>query len=418
MRCGRTYPPRTVRTGSRRIALLVALVGAAALAQPAAAKPVPASAAEVARSWVRDWSRGEETAVCTEVARPLLKHMALASGTSACSGAVASALRAGAARWRGVSIVTQRTELVSDTLARATFTLRHALAGTAPVRPDRIWLTRPDARTGAPWRVASLGLLPFIASGTSEITYDPATLDPPGARSRQDDPVRPGRLSPACGGQGVTVTDAGGDVRSESPPSRMAGQLLPTHPRGDRFGTIVAQRPFAFTGGRRDLPSVDLRALTMSREADGHVCLQVRFAKAPRPDSRLLVRWFEPVPGSATEGAAGAVEVRFDGRGGMHFWFDRSRTAIADPDLVPRLKSRVPDVGRSGNVLSIRLSTQDLSNPERFRIALQSASTSRSDPGDVRHLSAGDTMGGDSSGFEWPNGHPGTLFDAGTGPVN
>jgi hypothetical protein len=143
----------------------------------------------------------------------------------------------------------------------------------------------------------------------------------------------------------------------------------------------------------------------------------VRFAKAPRPDSRLLVRWFEPLPGSQAEGTAGAVELRFDGRGGLHFWFDRSRTQVADPDLVARYRNRVPDVGRSANVISIRLSKQDMNNPERFRIALQSASTTASDPAGVPVVAAGDAMGAESAGFEWPNGQPGVLFDPGTGPT-
>ena len=47
---------------------------------------------------------------------------------------------------------------------------------SAPVIRDRIYLTRPDARTGRPWRVASLGTLPFVASGASDIAYDPVTL--------------------------------------------------------------------------------------------------------------------------------------------------------------------------------------------------------------------------------------------------
>jgi hypothetical protein len=399
--------------------IAVALLALLALLAPAAAqaKPVPPSAADVARAWIRDWSRGEETRACSVVAEPLLKQMALASGTSACSGAVASALRAGAAGWSGASIVTQRAELINDELARVTFTLRQSLRGSSPVIPDRIYLTRPDARTGSPWRVASLGLTPFIASGASQITYDPSTLYAPGIRSRLPRPVTPGALRPACSGQSVTVADAGGDVRAEVPPPRAAGQLLPDHPRGNQFGTILAQRPFVFTGARRNQPSLDLRALTMSRESDGHVCLQIRFAKAPRPDSRLLVRWFEPVPGSQTEGSAGAVELRFDGRGGLHFWFDRSRTQVADPDLVGRYRNRVPDVGRSANVISIRLSKQDLDNPERFRIALQSASTTASDPALVPVVAAGDAMGAENAGFEWPNGQPGVLFDPGTGPA-
>jgi hypothetical protein len=401
----------------RRPGLVIAVALAALLAPAAAqAKARPPSAADVARAWVRDWGRGEETAVCSVVDQPLLKQMALASGTSACSGAVASALRAGSGRWGGASILTQRAELVDDTLARVTFRLRHSLNGSSPVLPDRIYLTRPDARTGSPWRIASLGLLPFIASGTSEVSYDPSTLDPPGRRERLRDPVRPGRLRPACSGQAVTVTDAGGDVRAQDPPPRAAGQLLPHHPRGDRFGTILAERPFVFTAGRRHVRSLDLRALTMVREADGHVCLQVRFAEAPRPDSRLLVRWFEPLPGSATVGTAGAVELRFDGRGKLHFWFDRNRTTISDPDLAGRFRARKPQVGRRGSVLSIRLSTQDMRAPERFRIALQSASTTTSDPGDVPRVSAGDTMGGQTSGYEWPGGSRAPLYDIGAGP--
>jgi hypothetical protein len=403
-----------VRRSGTLIAVLLATLLVPAVAH---AKPVPASAADVARAWVRDWSRGDETRACSVVAKPLLQQMALASGTSACSGAIASALRAGAAGWRSASIVTQRAELINDRLARVTFTLRQDLRGSSPVIPDRLYLTRPDARTGAPWRVASLGLTPFLASGAWQVTYDPSTLYAPAVRRRLKRPVNPGRLDPACSGQSVTVADAGGDVRAEVPPPRAAGQLLPDHPRGNQFGTILAQRPFVFTGGRRNQPSLDMRALTMSRASDGHVCLQVRFAKAPRPDSRLLVRWFEPVPGSNTEGSAGAVELRFDGRGGLHFWFDRSRSKVTDPDLVRRYRLRVPEVGRSANVVSIRLSTQDMSNPQRFRIALQSASTTASDPALIRVVAAGDAMGAENAGFEWPSGQPGVLFDPGTGPT-
>jgi hypothetical protein len=404
------------------LAMLLAPAGAPATPRASSAAEVeqadarPPSAADVARAWVRDWGRGEETAVCSVVDAPLLKQMALASGTSACSGAVASALRAGSSRWDGASIVTSRAELIDDRLARVTFTIRHSLRDSAPVLPDRIFLTRPDARTGSPWRIASLGLLPFIASGTSEVTYDPSTLDPPGSRERLRDPVRPGRLSPGCSGRAVTVEDAGGDVRGADPPPRAPGQLLPHHPRGDRFGTILADRPFVFTGPRRHVRSLDLRALTMVREADGQVCLQVRFAQAPRPDSRLLVRWFEPLPGSETVGTSGAVELRFDGRGALHFWFDRNRSTISDPDLAPRFRARTPEVGRRGSVLSIRLSKQDIRDPERFRIALQSASTTTSDPGDVPRVSAGDTMGGQTSGYEWPGGRRAPLYDIGSGP--
>jgi hypothetical protein len=246
-----------VRRSGTLIAVLLATLLVPAVAH---AKPVPASAADVARAWVRDWSRGEETRACSVVAKPLLQQMALASGTSACSGAIASALRAGAAGWRSASIVTQRAELINDRLARVTFTLRQDLRGSSPVIPDRLYLTRPDARTGAPWRVASLGLTPFLASGAWQVTYDPSTLYAPAVRRRLKRPVNPGRLDPACSGQSVTVADAGGDVRAEVPPPRAAGQLLPDHPRGNQFGTILAQRPFVFTGGRRNQPSLDMRA--------------------------------------------------------------------------------------------------------------------------------------------------------------
>ena len=416
------------RSGNRPIAVVAAALAAVALAGPVTvqARAVPPSAADVARAWVRDWSRGEETAVCSRVARPLLQQLALASGTSACSGAVASALRAGAARWSGASIVTMRAVLVTDTLAEVRFSLRHSLrvqSPTSPDRPldgtvpDRIYLTRPDARSGAPWRVASLGTLPFIASGTSEVAFDPVTLDPPGVSARLHEPVTPGRLSPACSGAGTTVTDPAGDARIERPPPRAAGQLLPHHPRGDEFGTILSRRPFAFTGPRIARPELDLRALTMHREADGRVCLEVRFARAPRPDSRLLVRWFEPVPGSDSEGASGSVELRFDGRGGLHFWFDRLARSIADPDLAPRFAARVPQVGRSGAVLSIRLSASDLSGPERFRIALRTASSRAADPAGVAAVPAGDTIGAEATGVQWPDGGVGPLFDPGTGPA-
>ena len=180
-----------MRRSGNLIAVLLAMLLVPAVAQ---AKPRPPSAADVARAWVRDWSRGEETRACSVVAKPLLKQMALASGTSACSGAIASALRAGAAQWHGASIVTQRAQLIDDRLARVTFTLRQNLRDGSPVIPDRIYLTRPDARTGAPWRVASLGLTPFLASGAWQVTYDPSTLYAPGVRRRLKSPVNPGDL--------------------------------------------------------------------------------------------------------------------------------------------------------------------------------------------------------------------------------
>jgi hypothetical protein len=411
------------RSRNRSIVLAAAL---ALLGLPAQAgaqdRPVPPSAADVARAWVRDWSRGDEAAVCSRVAQPLLLQLALASGTSACSGAVASALNGRTPDvWRGASILRMRVRLLDDTLAVATFRLRHELLvngqRSAPVMPDRIYLSRPDARVGRPWRVASLGVTPFVASGASQIALDPSTLDPPGVRSGLDEPVAPGRLRPACTGRGVSVSDAIGDVRREEPPPRAAGQLLPHHPRGDEFGTILARRPWAFAGRRTSEPALDLTTLTMHREDDGHVCLQVRFARAPRPDSRLLVRWFEPVPGSETEGASGSVELRFDGRGGLHFWFDRLASTVADPDLATRFASRRPEVGRSGAVVSIRLSSEDMRRPERFRIALRTASSTASDPAGVPVVAAGDTLGGDTTGAEWPGGGAGPLFDPGTGPA-
>jgi hypothetical protein len=407
----------------RAAGLAVAALATLLIAAPAQAqRSTPPSAADVARAWVRDWSRGEESAVCTRVTRELLQRLALASGTSACSGAVASAMNERLPDvWRGASILRQRTRLIDDTLAVATFSLRHELVvngqRTAPVIPDRIYLTRPDARTGRPWRVASLGTLPFVASGASDIAFDPVTLDPPGLRSRVDDPVAPGRLSPACSGRGVTVTDPADDVRRERPVPRGAGQLIPRHPRGEAIGTILPRRPWDLTGGRRNAPPLDIIAMTMHREAGGNVCLQVRFAKAPRPASRLLVRWFEPVPGSDTQGASGSVELRWDGRGGTHFWFDRLATTVADPDLATRFQRRRPTVGRSGAVVSIRLSRNDMSSPERFRIALRSADSRPADPAGLGGVFAGDTLGGEASGAEWPGGTTGPLFDPGTGPA-
>jgi len=238
-----------------------------------------------------------------------------------------------------------------------------------------------------------------------------------GLRSRVDDPVAPGRLSPACSGRGVTVTDPADDVRRERPVPRGAGQLIPRHPRGEAIGTILPRRPWDLTGGRRNAPPLDIIALTMHRETGGNVCLQVRFARAPRPASRLLVRWFEPVPGSDTQGASGSVELRWDGRGGLHFWFDRLATTVADPDLATRFQRRRPKVGRSGAVVSIRLSRNDMSSPERFRIALRSADSRPADPAGLGGVFAGDTLGGETSGAEWPGGTTGPLFDPGTGPA-
>ena len=136
-----------MRRSGNLIAVLLAMLLVPAVAQ---AKPRPPSAADVARAWVRDWSRGEETRACSVVAKPLLKQMALASGTvGACSGAIASALRAGAAQWHGASIVTQRAQLIDDRLARVTFTLRQNLRDGSPVdpRPDLPHASRrPDRR--------------------------------------------------------------------------------------------------------------------------------------------------------------------------------------------------------------------------------------------------------------------------------
>ena len=106
-----------------------------------------------------------------------------------------------------------------------------------------------------------------------------------------------------------------------------------------------------------------------------------------------------------------------DGRGGLHFWFDRLANTVADPDLAVRFASRRPEVGRSGAVVSIRLSSEDMRRPERFRIALRTASSTASDPAGVPVVAAGDTLGGESAGAEWPGGGTGPLFDPGTGPV-
>ena len=56
-------------------------------------------------------------------------------------------------------------------------------------------------------------------------------------------------------------------------------------------------------------------------------------------------------------------------------------------------------------------------NPERFRIALQSASTTASDPARIPVVNAGDAMGAENTGFEWPSGQAAPLFDQGTGPA-
>ena len=201
------------------------------------------------------------------------------------------------------------------------------------------------------------------------------------------------------------------------PAPRAAGQLLPEHPRGNRFGTILAQRPFVFTGGRRKQPSLDIRALTMSREADGHVCLQVRFAKAPRPDSRLLVRWFNPCPAATTWGARARSSCASTGAAGCTS--GSTAAAATSPIRISPCASASASrrSGAAANVISIRLSAQDMSNPERFRIALQSASTTASDPARIPVVAAGDAMGAESAGFEWPSGQPAPLFDRGPGPA-
>jgi hypothetical protein len=401
--------------------VLVALASLAA--PPARADDGPRSAAETARDWVRDWTLHNPSRVCSQVEHRLQVQLALASGPGTCAGAVASALaaRPDDAKWEGASVLRERVRLVSDRLAEVTFTLRHELrsAGrsTSSLRRDRIYLVRPDARTGQPWRVASLGVLPFIVSGSANVALDPVVLDPPAVLGRVGLPAPVPPLTPTCTGQvqGARDVDQAGDVRRAVPQPRAAGQLLPAHPRGPEFGTITAETPFAFTGATTNAPWLDLRSLRMFRETDGRVCLQVRFAARPRPDMRLLVRWFEPVPGSNTEGVAGSVEVRIDGRGGLHYWFDQAKTTVADPDFSPRYEGRVPEVGVSGDFMSIRLSAEDLNNPERFRIALRSASSLVSDPAGPSTLAAGDTIGATTSGVEWPSGLEAPLFDPGTG---
>ena len=126
------------------------------------------------------------------------------------------------------------------------------------------------------------------------------------------------------------------------------------------------------------------------------------------------MRWFEPVPGSNEVGTSGAVELRFDGRGGLHFWFDRSRSDVTDPDLALRFRGRVPKVGRSGNVISIRLSTQDMSNPRAASASrCRARRRRRRTPARIPVVAAGDAMGTENAGFEWPGGQPAPLFDAG-----
>ena len=56
-----------MRRSGNLIAVLLATLLVPAVAQ---AKPRPPSAADVARAWVRDWSRGEETRACSVVAEP------------------------------------------------------------------------------------------------------------------------------------------------------------------------------------------------------------------------------------------------------------------------------------------------------------------------------------------------------------
>ena len=94
-----------------------------------------------------------------------------------------------------------RVRLLNDTLAVATFRLRHELLvngqRSAPVMPDRIYLSRPDARSAAPWRVASLGVTPFVASG--RVADRPRSIHPRPARpcARElDEPVAPGPAAP------------------------------------------------------------------------------------------------------------------------------------------------------------------------------------------------------------------------------
>jgi hypothetical protein len=111
------------------------------------------------------------------------------------------------------------------------------------------------------------------------------------------------------------------------------------------------------------------------------------------------------------------VELRFDGRGGLHFWFDSQRTSVADPDLAGRYRVREPEVGRSGSVLSVRLSAADSDGADRVRVAVRSASSAHSDPfAPTASPSAGDAIGGARSGLAWPTGGEAPLVDPRTGP--
>ena len=233
--------------------------------------------------------------------------------------------------------------------------------------------------------------------------------------------MNPGRLSPACERSGASPSPTpGGDVRAEVPAPRAAGQLLPASPRGNQFGTILAQRPFVFTGGRRNSRRWTARADDVAR---GRRARRACRCASRRPRGRtaaLLVRWFEPA--ARQQRRWGHARARSScastGAAGLHARFDRSRSDVTDPDLAPRFQSAASR--RSGAArTSSRSASARRTCPTRSAsaIALQSASTTASDPALSPRRQRGATpMGTENSGFEWPSGQPAPLFDPGTGP--
>ena len=59
-----------------------------------------------------------------------------------------------------------------------------------------------------------------------------------------------------------------------------------------------------------------------------------------------------------------------------------------------------------------------MSNPERFRVALQSASSDGVGSGAASRSSRPATRWArENAGVEWPGGQPAPIFDVGTGPT-
>ena len=362
--------------------------------------------------------------MCSRVARPLLKRLALASGTSACSGAVASAMNERLPDvWRGVSIVRQRTRLVTDTLAVATFALRHELVvngqRSAPVIPDRIYLTRPDAsdrpavarrqpRDAAVRRLRRVGhrLRPGDARPAGPALADRRARGPGSPEQRLQRPRRhrhrpsrrraPREPAPARGGPAHPAASARRGDRHD-PPAPAVGAHRPP-----------AQRPAARPHRAHDAPRGRRERLPARALRPG--------AAAEQPPARPLVR------ARAGQRHAGRVRLRRAALGRPRAGCTSGSTASRrrSPTPISRAASatRRPAVGRSGAVVSIRLSRNDMSNPERFRDRAAHGVEPAGRPGRARAASSpGTRSAARRTGAEWPGGTAGPLFDPGTGPA-